>query len=50
MTIEQLAQYSSTELEQLNTDDLSRITVKDIFHLLEVIMENMRRPYFKILF
>jgi serine/threonine protein kinase len=35
MTISQLAEYSSTELEQLNTNDLSRITVKDIFHLLE---------------
>merc|ERR1711953_1473103 len=35
MTISELAEHSSTELEQWNTDDLKRITVKDIFHLLE---------------
>jgi len=35
MTVEQLARYSSTELE-FNTEDFSQITVKDIFHVLEV--------------
>lgn len=34
MTVEQLARYSSTELE-FNTEDFSQITVKDIFHVLE---------------
>ena len=36
MTVEQLARYSSTELE-FNTEDFSQITVKDIFHVLEVM-------------
>lgn len=38
MTVEQLAQMTSApDLEQLNSDNISQIFVKDLFQLLEVI-------------
>ena len=49
MTVEQLARYSSTELE-FNTEDFSQITVKDIFHVLEVkyLLNKLKfHPYFQ---
>ena len=36
MTVEQLVRYSATDLEDLKADDYSAISVKDIFHVLEV--------------
>ena len=39
MTVEQLAQMTSApDLEQLNSDNISQIFVKDLFQLLEVIV------------
>ena len=38
MTVEQLAQMSSaSDFEQLNSEEISKISVKDLFQLLEVI-------------